>query len=80
MTRDRRIDRTLQSWNLRVLRFTAKEIYNNIDRCIEEIKETYLGVELTAKPNDLIVRKMLKINPAILNKIQIQLYNSFWEH
>ncbi len=79
VTRDRRIDRTLQSWNLRVLRFTAKEIYNNINRCIEEIKETYLGVELTTKPNDLIVRKMLRINPVILNKIQIQLYNSFWE-
>ena len=79
VTRDRRIDRTLQSWNLRVLRLTAMEIHNNIDRCIEEIKETYLGAELTTKPNDLIVRKMLKINPAILNKTQIQFYNSFWE-
>ena len=79
VTRDRRIDRILQSWNLRVLRFTAMEINNNIDRCIEEIKETYLGTELTTKPKDLIVKKMLKINPAILSKTQAQFYDSFWQ-
>jgi hypothetical protein len=35
--RDRNIDRKLQLMGFVVLRYTGSEIYNNVDRCVEEI-------------------------------------------
>jgi hypothetical protein len=36
--RDRSIDRKLQASNYHVLRFTGSEIYNNVQRCVDEIE------------------------------------------
>lgn len=56
--KDKRIDRKLQKMGIIVLRFTDEEINDNLENCIEEIKEHYLGEEYALSNNDVFLKKI----------------------
>lgn len=53
--RDRNIDRKLQLMGFIVLRYTGSEIYNNIDRCVEEILSIYIGNAWSKTPKKVLL-------------------------
>lgn len=61
--KDRRIDRKLQKLSFTVFRFSEEEITGNIEGCIEEIKEHYLGKEYSLSPSEVFTRKLREIDP-----------------
>lgn len=61
--KDRRIDRKLQKMGFVVFRFSEEEINKNLESCIEEIKEYYLGKEYSLSPREVFIKKLAKIDP-----------------
>lgn len=59
--KDRRIDRKLQKMGITVLRFTEEEINRNLEGCIEEIKEHYLGKDYALSSREVFMRKLNNI-------------------
>lgn len=66
--RDKRIDRKLQKRGIIVLRFTDEEINTNLEGCIEEIKEHYLGEEYALSSREVFIRKLRDIQPEKLSE------------
>jgi len=59
--KDRRIDRKLQKMGITVLRFAEEEINNNLEGCVEEIKETFLGKPFALSPIESLTNKIKMI-------------------
>lgn len=59
--RDRRIDRKLQGMGFIVFRFSQKEIVNNTQACVEEIKSQYLGTEFAQTLTEVYIQKIMSI-------------------
>ena len=81
ITKDRRINRKLQKMGFKVYRFSEKEINNNLQACIEEIKSQYLGNPYALKLPEVYEKRLRKIDleglsewekkfiPVMLNKL-----------
>ncbi|KPQ44188.1 MAG: TPR repeat protein [Candidatus Methanoperedens nitroreducens] len=78
--RDKNIDRRLTILGFKVLRFTGSEIHNNLERCVEEIKNLYLGDAYSKTSQEVLHRQLLRINPEKLNDWEKRFYNSMFDY
>jgi hypothetical protein len=66
--KDRRIDRKLQKMGFLVFRFSEEEISKNLEGCLEEIKEYYLGKEYSLSSREVLMRKLTRIDPSKISE------------
>lgn len=78
--RDRNIDRDLESIGFVVLRFTGTEIYNNIARCVEEVKSHYLGKHLSDSPQEILLDQLKEIDFTKLNDWEKTFYYTMFDY
>jgi len=68
LLKDKRIDRKLQKMGFAVFRFSEEEINRNLEGCIEEIKEHYLGKQYSLSASEVFRRKLDSIDPQKLSE------------
>lgn len=61
LLKDKRINERLQKMGFVVLRFTDKELTLQLEKCIEKIKEYYLGDEYALSKKELFQKKIAEI-------------------
>ncbi len=78
--RDKNIDRELQKMGFVVLRFTGSEIFNNIERCVEEIKTHYVGEGLSKTPQEVLLTQLYRIDYNLLTEWEKRFYQTMFDY